>query len=368
MKQFEDLAKLLINTNGSTPIYNCMLYLNDIKREINYKGSFGQMDASGGSVDSNYLFRTGSITKTFTATIILQLMEEGVLNLDDGYLDSLNHKTKNYLKELMFVDGLNYSNQITIKNILQHRSGLRDYYTDDDRFLKYITNFPEQNWEWKTIMEKYFEYRLNEKGKFEPDKAFYYSDTNYLLLAVLIEDLTNMPFHEVLEKKILVPLSLNDTYLEFFQKPKGSTPIVFPFHGTHALKNLNTSFDWGCGGLISSFKDLDVFIRSLLTGKLFAEAKTLQIMMNFQDDSMNSNKLKISYGMGLQRKIIGGYSFIGHNSAYGGMMFYDIENNFSVILTINQAAAPHKSEWLLKKTVEAFFLNKDHSLPQTANQ
>ncbi|MCK5440432.1 MAG: beta-lactamase family protein [Maribacter sp.] len=357
MKQFEDLAKLLINTNGSTPIYNCLLYLNDTKRNIKYKSAFGQANASGGSVDNNYRFRTGSITKTFTATVILQLMEEGMLKLDDVYLDSLNSKTKTFFKELMLIDGINYSHSVTIKNLLQHRSGIRDYFADDNRFLKYIMNFPDQNWQWKTIMEKYFEYHLNEKGVFKPGKDFYYSDTNYLLLAILIEDLTNMSFHEVLEKRILNPLSLNDTYLEFYQNKKGSTPIIFPFHGTHALKNVNTSFDWGGGGLISSANDLDVFIRSLLTGQLFNDVETLQLMVTFEQDTMNppSKKRKFSYGMGLQQKKIGGHNFIGHNSAYGGMMFYDLDTKFSVILAINQASAPHKSEWLLKKTVEYFF-------------
>jgi D-alanyl-D-alanine carboxypeptidase len=252
MKQFEDLANLLINPNGSTPIYNCLLYLNDKERNIIYRDAFGQMDASGDTVDSSYRFRTGSITKPFTATVILQLMEEGVLYLEDTFLDSLkNYKTKEYFSDLLFFDGINYSGHITIKNLLQHKSGIRDYFADDERFFKCIMDSPTQNWEWKKIMEKYFEYKLNEKGTFQPDKDFYYSDTNYLLLAVLIEELTNMSYHEALEKRILSPLFLNDTYLEFYQKRKGNTPIIFPFYGYHALKNVNTSFDWGGGGLIS---------------------------------------------------------------------------------------------------------------------
>jgi len=357
MKQFEDLANLVINPNGSPPIYNCLLYLNDTKRDINYKASFGHLDASGGRIDSDYRFRTGSITKTFTATVILQLMEEGMLDLDDAFLDCLkNHKTKKFFTELMIFDGINYSHRITIKNLLQHKSGIRDYFSDDDRFLKSIMNFPDQNWDWKKIMEKYFEHDLNEKGAFQAGNGFYYSDTNYLLLAVLIEDLTNMSYHEVLEKRILNPLSLNDTYLEFYQEKKVSAPIIFPFQGAISLKKVNTSFDWGGGGLISSAKDLDIFIRSLLAGQLFNKAETLRLMINFDDDPVNtpSKRGKISYGMGLQYRKIGGYNFIGHNSAYGGMMFFDLDEQFSFVLTINQTSAPHKAQWLMKKLVEGF--------------
>jgi len=352
MKQFDDLANLLINPKGSTPIYNCLLYLNDTHKNINYRKAFGCIDTSEETVDINYGFRTGSITKMFTATLILQLMEEGLLCLDDAFLNCLiDSETKNYFSELLFFDGINYSHQITIKNLLQHKSGLRDYYADDERFFKSIMNFPNQNWEWKKVMNSYFEHNLNEKGLFRPNEGFYYSDTNYLLLAVLIEELTHLPYDLVLEKRILSPLSLNATYLEFYQDKKGSASIIYPFHGPYSLKDVNTSFDWGGGGLISSLYDLDIFLRSLLDGKLFNAGKTLQLMMDFEEDPLKKN---IRYGMGLQQKEIGGLKFIGHNSAYGGMLFYNIETKLSIILTINQVLAPHKAEWLMKKLVEDF--------------
>lgn len=355
MKKIEKLMKLLIRNSGSTPIYNCVLYLNNPKKNSNYKAAFGEMNKSGGNVNHNYSFRTGSITKTFTATIIMQLMEEGTLNLDDLFLDSLNETSRKFLKELMLFEGINYSNEITIKNLLQHRSGIRDYFNDDDRFFEHVIKFPFQNWEWKTIMEKYFEYNLNEKGAFHPGKGFYYSDTNYLLLAVLIEELTNMPFHEVLEKRIFNPLSLNETYLEFYQEAKDPAPIIFPFYGSKDLKNINSSFDWGGGGLISSVNDLDIFIRSLLSGQLFNRVETLKLMTNFDDENSiisTSKKERNVYGMGLQQKKIGDYNFIGHNSAYGGMMFYDLNSDFSIIFSINQFYSANKAEWLIKKLTE----------------
>ena len=357
MKLIDELMKILIKNSGSSSVHNCILYLNNPKNNSNYKGAFGKMNVSGGNVNHNTCFRTGSITKTFTATIIMQLMEENALRLDDYFLDILNETNRKFLKELLIFEGINYSNEITIKSLLQHRSGIRDYFTDDDRFFNHVMKFPFQSWGWKTIMQKYFEYNLNDKGVFQPGKGFYYSDTNYLLLAFLIEELSIMPFHEVLEKRILKPLSLNDTYLEFYQERKGSTPIVFPFYGSNNLKNINSSFDWGGGGLISSVNNLDVFIRALLAGKLFNKFETLKLMTNFDDEnSINiiSKKVRNVYALGLQQKKIGAYNFIGHNSAYGGMMFYDLNSDLSIIFSINQASSTHKAEWLIKKLAEGF--------------
>jgi D-alanyl-D-alanine carboxypeptidase len=356
MKQYEDFANLLINSNGAVPIYNCLLHINN--ENIDYKIAVGQIGNSKEKLLHNSLFRTGSITKIFTATIILQLMEKNLLNLEDNFFDLLqSNELKQLVSEILFFDRINYSKQIKVKDLLHHKSGLRDYYSDDERFFAHIKKNPTQNWNWKIVLKKYFEFDLHKKGVSKPNELFYYSDTNYVLLAILIEEITNKKYHQVLEENILKPLSLHDTYLEFHQQKKGITPIIFPYHGTYSLKNTNTSFDWGGGGLISSTDDLIIFIRSLLTGKLFTNEKTLQKMMNFEDCSIDSTSKKrnIDYGIGLQRKKIGKYNYIGHNSAYGGMAFYNLETGTNFILTINQVLAPHKAEWLLKKSIEAFF-------------
>ena len=358
MKPIEELIKLIIRESGPAPIYNCILYLNNPKNNTNYKYAFGKKNAFGGKVDANYCFRVGSITKTFTATIIMQLIEEGSLNLDDIFLQVVNEDTRKLFTELMFFTGVNYSDKITIKNLLEHSSGIRDYFADDTRFFKYVMKYPAQSWRWETIMLKYFEYNLNHKGVFVPGTGFHYSDTNYLLLAVLIQELTTRSFHVALQERILDPLALNDTFLEFYQDVRGASPIVFPFYGSNYLKEINSSFDWGGGGLISSVNDLDVFIRSLLSGKLFKRNSTLKLMTDFDGNFINSSsRLSLNlYAMGLQQKKIGDYNLIGHNSAYGGMMFYDINTDVSIILTINQSASIHKAEWLAKKLIEGSYI------------
>lgn len=352
MDSIEKLTTRIIRHNGSTPIHNCILHIKDTEKNIKYIRGFGKMDHAGSPVNADYNFRVGSITKTFTATIIMQLMEEGLLSIDDFFLNHLSNKEK--LKGLIIFKGVDYSDQLTIKNLLQHRSGIRDYFADEKKFFDYIVKFPSKNWSWKGVLEKYFAYDLNKKGICPPGKKFYYSDTNYLLLAILIEEITKNPFHEELEKRILTPLCLNNTYLEFFQEPKNESPIIFPFFGSKNLKDINTSFDWGGGGLISSLGDLDVFIRALLSEKLFNKKETLKLMASFNEKNQIDKNDNTCYAIGLQKMKIDKYTFIGHKSAYGSMMFYDKSLGLSIIFSINQASTPHKAEWLLKKLVENF--------------
>ena len=124
MNSAEELIRRLIRDSRLSPIHNCILHLNSPQKNINYKAAFGQMNAFGGNVNHNDCFRTGSITKTFTATVIMQLMEEDVLNLDDVFLDGLNETTRKFLKELMFFEGVNYSNKITIKHVIKTNSNV----------------------------------------------------------------------------------------------------------------------------------------------------------------------------------------------------------------------------------------------------
>lgn len=352
--ELDHLINSIIRDSGMAPIYNGTLAINDPHNNFYYKRAVGVGDESGTALYPNDVFRIGSISKSFTAVIIFQLIEEGLLQLDDLFLDRVSTSTKEVLKDLIVFEGVNYSNTITIKNLLEHKSGLRDYFADDERFLASLTAFPNQEWNWRKVMEKYKEFDLHQKAISKPNEGYYYSDTNYLLLAVLAEELTLESFHNLLEKRILAPLNLQNTYLEYHQKPKNNTPITYPYHSTHHLKNINTSFDWGAGGLLSNADDLDVFIRALVGGQLFQKEATLQQLLTFEAPSLPKvpPKRATIYGMGLIKKKIAAHELVGHTSAYGAMVFYEPKQDRSIVISLNQALALHKAEWLLIKVLE----------------
>lgn len=356
MEQFEKIMSLVVKPFGSSPVYNCMLAINNESSGINFSGAIGQTGETGKLISANYRFRIGSITKLFTSAIILQLKEEGLLRLEDYYFDLINKNTIKILSGLHLFEETDYFEKITLLHLLQHRSGLRDYFSDDERFLNYVMQHPSQLWNWKLVMEKYFEFGLNLKPSFVPGNGFHYSDTNYLLLAVLIEQIANKPLQHVYREKIISPLGLSDTYLEFYEFPELVKPVVYPYYGIHSLENINTSFDWGGGGLISTMRDLDLFIRSLIKGKLFNKAESPELMMQLQNTTCVTEYTGqvFQYGLGIQKKDFPGYSFVGHISAYGSMLLYEPEKEISVILSLNQTAAAHKAEWLMKKIILEF--------------
>ena len=356
MEQFEKMMPLVVRPFGSSPVYNCMLAIKKESSGINFSGAIGLTGETGKLISANYRFRTGSITKLFTSAIILQLKEEGLLRLEDFYFDLINKDTIKILSRLHLFEETDYSEKISLLHLLQHGSGLRDYFSDDERFLNYVMQHPSQLWNWKLVMEKYFEFELNLKPLFVPGNGFHYSDTNYLLLAILIEQITNKPLQQVYREKIITPLGLTDTYLEFYELPEQIKPVVYPYYGIHSLENINTSFDWGGGGLISTMNDLDIFIRSLIKGILFKKTESLELIMRLQNtNSITENTSRsLQYALGIQKKDFQGYSFVGHNSAYGSMLFYEPEKDISIVLSLNQAAAVHKAEWLMKKIILEF--------------
>ncbi len=344
---------LVLKPAGNTPVYNCMLTIKDEKRGVLFSQALGTTGVSGNLVSPEYRFRTGSITKLFTATVILQLIEEGLLGLEDSYFDLIHKDTLTILSGMHFFEETDYSKRITIQHLLQHSSGLADYFSDDERFMNHVMQHPSQWWNWKLVMEKYFEFDLNLKPSFVPGNGFHYSDTNYLLLAILIEQITNKPLHQAFREKIITPLGLHDTYLEFYELPGKIKPVVYPYYGVTSLENINTSFDWGGGGLISTMNDLDLFIRSLINGTIFKKAESQNHFMRFQNTySVTGNTSRsIQYGLGIQKKCFPGYSFFGHTSAYGSMLFYDPDKDISIILSLNQTTVVHKAEWLMNKII-----------------
>ncbi len=353
MHQLEKIMELVIKPIGDTPIHNCMLYVKDQMKGLNFSSAKGLTGESGEAISAGHSFRTGSISKLFTATIILQFAEEGLLKTEDLYFSLINEDSKKILSGLHLFNGGDYSSAISVHHLLCHSSGLLDYYSEDERFLNFVMEHPLQSWNWKLVMEKYFEFGLHEKPAFNPGHGFHYADTNYLLLAVLIEQITGKSLHQVYKEKIVSPLGLTNTYLEFFEIPEEIKPVVYPFYGIHSLENINTSFDWGGGGLISTMQDLDLFIRGLMKGVLFKYSETLELMLKVNEyaSSDKENTRAVLYGLGIQKKDFPGFSFYGHNSAYGSMIYYEPEKDISIILSLNQINAMHKAEWMLNKII-----------------
>jgi D-alanyl-D-alanine carboxypeptidase len=218
-------------------------------------------------------FRIGSTTKTFVATVLLQLEAEHRLSLDD----SVEH----WLPGL--VDGNGYDgSRITVRQLLNHTSGIYNLAMTDlaaDEFVG--TPFLQHRFDSFTP-RRLVEIGIAHKPNFAPGTGWNYSDTNYVLAGLIVEQVTGRSLAQELAQRITGPLHLKSTY-----EPTGDDPAIHGPHGRgysklmvqgdaapfYDVTELNPSFGFGSGDMISTTGDLGTFFRALLRGRLLPPAQ-----------------------------------------------------------------------------------------------
>jgi len=205
-------------------------------------------------------FRIGSQTKTFTAAVVLQLVDEGKITLDTPI--------ENYLPGV--VDGNGYDgNQITIRELLQHRTGIPQLTEGGQP----NPNTPDGSYSLSELVRT----GLKAKPDSAPDTKFEYSNINFNILGLLIEKVTGKPVGDAITQRVIQPLGLTDTSF-----PRGGDrALPEPYiHGyvVFTVGPINTYLDWttsvepsfysNAGGMISTMPDLAAFYRALADGKV----------------------------------------------------------------------------------------------------
>jgi D-alanyl-D-alanine carboxypeptidase len=212
-------------------------------------------------------FRIYSIAKAFAATVVLQLVDEGVLSLDDtvtAWLDS------DAVKAIPNVD------QVTIRQLLDHTSGIYDFADDTDSPF-WADAFLGPNADWTRIwtIDDLLAYATaeNHAPYFMPGEGHHYSNTGYLLLGLIVEAATGNTYGDELQRRVLDPLSLENTFLaEGGSIPEGTISgyqILDSQPVDVSVSNL--SWIWTAGGMISTTKDLLAFADALFSVRLISE-------------------------------------------------------------------------------------------------
>ncbi|MGW3952041.1 serine hydrolase domain-containing protein [Streptomyces sp. NPDC004752] len=251
-------------------------------------------------------FRVGSVTKTFSAVVLLQLVDERKLDLDA----SVNR----------YLPGLLPDDRITVRHLLSHRSGLYDY--TNDLFAQTVSGF-------ESVRNKVYTYRqlVNlslKKGRTNaPGAAYSYSNTNFVVAGMLIEKLTGQSVRAAYENRVFKPLKLSDTsYVHPDVKIPGRyargylTPDTA---GAALIDSTEQTVSWAqsAGAIISTPRDLNTFLSALAGGKLLSPA-ALAEMERFT--KVNSTT---AYGLGLRRRDLScGVSVHGHTGVVQGYYTY----------------------------------------------
>ncbi|MEU9304117.1 serine hydrolase domain-containing protein [Streptomyces sp. NPDC048269] len=264
--------------------------------------------ATGAPMDAGSRFRIGSVTKTFSAVVLLQLVSEEKIRLDAP----VNR----------YLPGLLPDDRITVRHLLSHRSGLPDY--TDAMFARTVPGF-------EAVRTKVFSYRdlvnlsLKEPRTTAPGAAYAYSNTNFVVVGMLIEKATGHSVAKEYERRVIKPLGLRNTsYVHPATRIEGphARGYLHPDEaGAPLVDSTEQTVSWAqsAGAVISDPADLNTFTSALLGGRLLP-ARMLDAMLTMTPADTTRTRF---YGLGLRRYDLScGTSVYGHTGTVQGFYTY----------------------------------------------
>lgn len=332
-------------------VKNAFLLVHSDKREIHINLAEGNTgDIQSAPQQPNYM---ASVGKLFTSTIVSLLHEQGVLSFDDKISQYLDHELMN---KLHIFKGEDYSEDIKIRHLLNQTSGLPDnFYPLFDKLLEdpEFTITPRDAIMWA---------KNNVTPYAPPGKKAYYTDTNYHLLGLIVENVRGTPFHEALSDLIFAPLGMKHSFMFHASKPMedSNLPVAEFYTDNIQLNELKgfAGIDYAGGGVVAPLEELLSFMKALVTGKLVS-TETLEIMKN--------DKAKLypnfDYGYGIWQlkpipflipKKLNSWGVLG---ATGAFMFYHPELETYIIGNFNHTSYQRKCVRFMFRIINSIWEN-----------
>ncbi|MDV5142974.1 serine hydrolase domain-containing protein [Streptomyces sp. SBC-4] len=306
---------------------------------------------SGAAMDVQARFRIGSVSKTFSTVVLLQLVDEGKLTLDAPVNE--------------YLPGLLPDDRITVRHLLTHRSGLADY--TDQMFHSTVPGF-------EAVRNKAFTYQelvdlsLALPRTTEPGVAYKYSNANFVVVGMLIEKATGRPVADAYERRIFKPLKLRKTsYVHPDTRIKGLhvRGYLHPDEeGGPLVDSTEQTVSWAqsAGAVISSPGDLNTFTSALMRGRLLSPAMLEAMTTVTPTDTTNTR----FYGLGLRRYNLScGTQVFGHTGTVQGFYTYafstrDGRRSLSAVANTSNHGSANTA---LGGTLEAAFCGKKPAAP-----
>lgn len=268
-------------------------------------------------------FRTGSVTKMFTAVVVLKLVELKLLSLDQSLASALP-ETKDQIPE---------AENITIRHLLAHLSGITDPPNQSLRYQSDLINNPVRV---LSVDDKLSRYVYGRKLRFKPGTGYGYSNTNYWLLGKIAERVTGKKIHQLMQAHIFDPAGMKHSYLE----ERDDTNVARGYADLYGQDRLIDVTIWdraegdgeADGGLISTAQDLTLFMDLLFEGKLISLA-LLEDMKRIQ--LSNCQTPECEYGLGIEIWRTKAGTAFGHNGGLAGIdanvLYYETTGAISVL-------------------------------------
>jgi D-alanyl-D-alanine carboxypeptidase len=342
-----------LKLKGKKPVYSIQTYIS--KGDTIFCEAVGFSDGKREVANKDNQFKIASITKTMTAVVILQLQEEAKLSIDDPIYEYLKDVTYSRVNELHHYSKASYGTKITIRQLLQHTSGLADLFTDASiRFYSSEYFNKKQEWNSEKLMNRYYKYKLHKKAHFIPGSGYYYSDVNYFLLGLIIEKLSGQSLAQQFRERIFDPLNMQNTYFEYYEPARGNGKVAHSFLGKRNItRTLNTSYDWAGGGVVSTTNDLAIFIEGLFEGKLYKNDATLKAMTTTLPHTLKSGRISY-YGLGLYQYNFNGDIYYGHGGFWGSLIAYCPAKKITFCGSINQVNPSFRTNQFIEALLNKF--------------
>lgn len=199
--------------------------------------------------DPEALFKIGSISKLYIAAAAAKLASNGSLSLDEPLAD--------YLPELS--GRIENADQITLRMMLQHRSGIPNFTDNPD--YPWFESLPDR--------DAYLAYALDQPAVFSPDRRYRYSNTNYLLIGDILDEVLGYSYQQYIQREILDPLGLTHTYGQLSEVDPGEVASGYHYEVEADLKELDHISPGG--SMIATAQDVGIFLRALNDGSLLTE-------------------------------------------------------------------------------------------------
>ena len=251
-----------------------------------YIGSSGMADISNNTpMQPCHVQHFAGVTQMMTAVVLFRLQEKGQLSADDLVSDYI---TANTLKKIG-----NGDRPLKISNLMNHTAGLYDLFSNRKFDLDLINNPTAEK-----SADELLKYVYNESAPFvfSPADTAGFSNTNYLLLGMIIESVTGLPLSKVITDEIITPLGMDETYSFPYQKPPSNLLAkgYYDLYGNNTLHNLgawNTGFGNGYNGVFSTVWDMHTFIDALFISKTLLQQASLDQMLQFGPIEENGREI-----------------------------------------------------------------------------
>ncbi len=280
-----------------------------------------------------------SITKMFTATVVMKLADAGRIDLDDSISEYLS---SHLLERVHVVDGTDYSDHITVLQLLDQTSGLADYFEGKPMGGVSLADLLREGRDRALSIDEVMDMVRHLPPEFAPGtdggNRAHYSDTNYALLGAIIEAATETTVTENFRDTIFAPLGLNDTYVFGDRQPR-ATPAAFYFKDKAIEIPLAMASFAPDGGVVSTVDDSLRFLHAFFGGELVTADQ-----LAFMTRRWNRFVFPIEYGTGLMRfkpprwmtPFQAPLELVGHSGSTGSFAFHDPKRNLYVCGTVNQ--------------------------------